>query len=164
MSESILNPPPEETTVQPSARMKVYWGQVVCGVLGLGLAWYSLIVHNRIKAGVSGACGISESCDIVIGSEQWGQFLGIPLGIFGMVYFVLVLLTAVSNRDKLKSDAMQRLVVAVAGVVFSLGLEYVMWVIIKAGCPVCMSIHVITLVNFLLALAGWWRLRRSAVG
>lgn len=164
MSESVLNPTSEDPSHPVPPRVKVYWGHVICGVIGLGLAWYSLIVHNRIKAGESGACGISESCDVVIGSEQWGQFLGIPLGLFGMLYFAIVLLTSVSNPGKIKVDAFQRLGVAIAGLLSSLGLEYVMWVIIKAGCPVCMSIHIVTLVNFLLALAGWLKLRRPATG
>ena len=164
MSESVVVTPEEATAEAPSQRMKVYWGHVACGILGLGLAWYSLIVHNRIKAGVSDACGISEICDIVIGSPRWGQFLGIPLGLFGMLFFAVVLLTAVSKTRKLQGDALLRLGVATVGVASSLGLEYVMWAIIHAGCPVCMSVHAVTLINFLLALAGWLRLRGTATG
>lgn len=141
--------------------LRIAWPHAILALPGLGLSIYSIIVHNRVRAGVEGACGISQSCDNVIGSKQWGEFMGIPLGVFGTAFFVLVLVTAISTSNKPNLDTLQRLAVATVGVIFSLGLEYVMWVILKEGCPVCISVHIVTFINFAFALAGWLKLRRA---
>ena len=145
-------------------KIAIAWPQIICGLLGLGLAVYTLYLHKLIEAGASTGCGISDtiSCDKVIGSKPWGAPFGIPLGVFGSVYFVIVLLTAFSPAQGWASATVQRLGVATVGIVFSLGLEYVMWGILHHGCPVCIMTHVVTLVNFVFALAAYFRLGRSA--
>ena len=151
-----------EVPVTAAKKFAIAWPQIICGLLGLGLAGYSLYLHKLIEAGASTGCGISDtiSCDKVIGSKPWGAPFGIPLGVFGAVYFVVVLVTAISSSKELVSATLQRLGLAVIGIVFSLGLEYVMWGILHHGCPVCISTHIVTLVNFVFALAAYVRLRR----
>lgn len=162
--DSPVSAPIAASETAPAKKLSIAWPQVVLSVPGLALSFYSIIVHNRIKAGVSDACGISQSCDTVIGHKVWGEFLGIPLGVFGLAFFVLVLVTAFSTSGKPKADALQRLALATVGTLFSLGLEYVMWVIIKAGCPVCISVHIVNFLNFGFALASWLRVRKQATG
>jgi uncharacterized membrane protein len=162
--DSPVSAPLAAAQAAPARKLSIAWPQVVLAMPGVALSIYSIIVHNRIKAGVSGACGISESCDVVIGSKDWGEFWGIPLGYFGLAFFAVVLVTAFSTSGKPKADALQRLAVATVGTLFSLGLEYVMWVVIKAGCPVCISVHILNFLNFGFALAGWLKVRRQAAG
>lgn len=153
------NPSSPGSLAPPAGRTEVAWLHVACGLVGLALAAYSWYLHVLIAAGGDSGCGISESisCDKVIGSKPWGAPFGVPLGIFGMAYFAIVLLTAVAKREERVSAAWQRLAVAGVGLVFSLGLEYVMWVILRHGCPVCMLTHGVTLINLGFALTGLFR-------
>lgn len=154
----------ENLPASPGAKLRIYWGHVACAAVGFGLSWYSLIVHNRIKAGVEDACGISQSCDTVIGHKVWGQIAGIPLGVYGMLFWVMVFVTAVSTKGQPKALALQRLAVATVGLLFSLGLEYVMWGIIKQACPICISVHITSLINFLVAVYLWRKVQSPVVG
>lgn len=141
------------------------WDHILLAVLGLALSGYAVHLHNLVAAGAATGCGISEtiSCDKVIGSKPWGAPFGIPLGMFGLAYFGVVAVTAVNNPDlgwdAYRKAALVRLGLGTAGVLSSMALEFVMWVILRHGCPVCIATHLVTLVNFLFALVHWLRLR-----
>lgn len=140
---------------------EIAWFHVLCALVGLALAGYSWHLHNLVVAGADTGCGISESisCDKVIGSKPWGAPFGVPLGVFGLVYFAIVLLTSFAKVVDRPTAVTQRLLVACVGILFSLGLEFVMWVILRHGCPVCIITHLVTVVNLGFALVAWRRER-----
>jgi uncharacterized membrane protein len=78
-----------------STRTRISWPHILLSVAGIGTSLWALYAHLRIKAGGESGCGVDESfnCDAVIGS-RYAQFAGIPLGIWGIVFFVLVILVS----------------------------------------------------------------------
>jgi hypothetical protein len=61
--------------------LRISWPQLIWDC-GLGISLYSIVVKQRIDAGADTGCGFSQSinCDVVIGSEKYGTFLGLPWG------------------------------------------------------------------------------------
>lgn len=162
-----LNPNPDKSS------WLVSWPHVVLGLIGFGIAAYSLEVKRRLAAGEDSGCGISAtiSCDNVIGHPVYGQFLHIPWGVWGMMFFVIVLLTAVnringegqSRAAALRQAALWQLAVATTGILTSVALTYVSKAIIGAWCPVCMATHAVTTLLFVVSLIGWLKSRRATV-
>jgi uncharacterized membrane protein len=140
---------------------EISWPHIACGAAGLVLSAYAWHVHQLILAGAATGCGITEtiSCDKVIGSKPWGAPFGVPLGVYGLAFFVLVLITAAGNGQDKRAAVLQRLAVGTLGLTTSLGLEFIMWVLLHHGCPVCMATHLVCLMNFIFAFLGWRRLK-----
>jgi len=153
-------------TLSPDVpQTRVAWPHIVLGVIGIALSIYAIWAHIRIEAGQSTGCGISDtiSCDAVIGSK-WGKSFGIPLGYYGLIYWAIVMVTAVSGPGaSLKMAALQRLGVAAVGILFSAGLFYISEFIIHKTCPICLSTHTTSLVNFIFAVVLWRRAGRKAI-
>lgn len=126
------------------------------GAIGFAASLYALATH--LKATVTGealSCDVSQnvSCTKVFGSE-YGEFLGIPLGAFGMAYFGIVLTVAflpIIIEVSTKWIAQWRLLVATVGFATSALLFYVSSFKINAVCPVCSGIHVLNLILFVVS-------------
>jgi uncharacterized membrane protein len=171
--ETLLNPEPQTLNPAQSSWL-ISWPHLVLGLIGFGIAAYSLVVKRRLAAGEDSGCGISATinCDNVIGNATYGQFLHIPWGVWGMVFFVIVLLTAVnringesqSRADAVRQAALWQLVVATAGILTSVALTYISKAIIGVWCPVCMATHTVTMLLFVVSLVGWLKLRRATSG
>ena len=142
-----------------SGQTHIAWPHLVLALIGIALSIYAVWAHGRIEAGQSAGCSISDSisCDAVLGSK-WGKFFGIPLGYYGGVFWAIVAITAISSPGvNLKNAALQRLAVATVGLLFSLGLFYIAEFVIRKTCPICLSTHIASLVNFIFAVVGWRR-------
>ena len=153
----------EIDTLHPksSAKTHVAWPHIVLAIIGLALSIYAVRAHALVEAGHASGCSISESfsCDAVIGSK-WGEFAGIPLGYYGVIFWIIVAITAISGAGvSPKSAAVQRLGVATVGLLFSLGLFYIAEFVIDSDkhCPICLGTHFTSLINFIFALFGWRR-------
>jgi uncharacterized membrane protein len=156
-----------ESTQQASTRKTlISWPHLVLAALGLAVSAYAVVVKNRIAAGSDSGCGISESinCDAVIGSVKWGSFLGIPWGVWGMVFFVIVALTAVSSTQNMRQFVTQQFAVATVGFLFALGLLYISKVVIGAWCPVCLATHAVLFTLFGVSLYKFLRLSKADKG
>ncbi len=148
----------------PRAGVVVAWPHVALAACGLAASAWAIHVHLLIKAGEETGCGISEtiSCDKVIGS-QYGQVFGIPLGAYGVLFWALVFITAISSRGaSMRAAALQRLLLASVGLASSVVLAYISLGVLKHFCPVCATTHVLSGINFLVALGLWWRGRGAA--
>lgn len=145
---------------------KANWILLVLGLGGFALSLDALLMH--LKASVDGqalACDINEtfSCSKVFGSS-YGEFLGIPLGAFGMAYFGIVMAVAVLPKMVDVSEkwiSHWRLVVSGIGIAASLQLFYISYFVLHAVCPVCTAIHVINLLVFGLSLYGFFKNRKT---
>ena len=159
----MLPPPDVSAPSAPAARpLHVAWPHALLSVAGLAVSGYAWHVHRLIKAGDGSGCGISEtiSCDKVIGS-RYGELFHIPLGVYGLLFFALVLLCSVSTRpgpEARNSEQMQRFAISAIGVLSSVALEYISLRVIGAVCPVCLTTHFITL---LLFGASLWEIAKS---
>lgn len=160
----------EETPIPPATqpaeeeKFRISWPQQVLGVIGFAVALYAYRAHLVIKAGGS-ACGFSDyiSCDKVLGSK-YGEFFHIPLGIYGMVFFAIVVITSIDtdlSPVAVRRSAGIRLLVATFGILTSAALEYISVALIKAACPICLGTHTVTLLNFIYSLYDYLKLRRN---
>ncbi len=148
--------------VEDEREPRFSWPHMYLGAIGFAISIYAFRLHGVIKAGGDSGCGISDTinCDKVLAS-QYGAFLGLPLGVWGMAYFVLVVLVSVTTNPKvsLQQETLWRLLVCGAGFVGTLALSYISYVILKAACPVCMSIHAVIIACFGLALWQFFNVR-----
>ena len=154
---------PDLTIDAPASPVKVSWSHLILGAIGFAISGYSLHVHNLIKQGEDSGCGFTNTinCDKVLASD-YGKFLSIPLGIWGMVYFVIVILTAVTSKGStatLKQTVGWQLAVASAGFLTSVALTYISKVLIGAYCPICMATHATTTLLFVVSLYSYFKAR-----
>lgn len=147
------------------ATTRISRAHLVLGALGFVVSLYSLVVHLRIKAGESSGCDISETinCDAVL-SSQYGTWFHVPWGVWGMAFFVIVLLSASAKEanaaDRAKA-ATWRLAIAFAGIATSIALTYVSKVLIGAFCPICLATHAVTLTLFVVSLRDFLQARKA---
>lgn len=154
----------ENRSSSDPAKRQISWPHLLLGLAGLAVSAYAIHVHNIVAAGGQSACGISATinCDAVIGSK-YGVLLGLPLGVWGMAYFALMMLTSVTDPTTPPRIAVLiRAMLATAGFLTVLGLAYISYIIIKITCPVCMTIHVIITLVFLYSLFEMWRMSRKS--
>lgn len=145
---------PPASPSKPGAR--VAWPHVILSVLGIGAGLYAAYLHALVMAGRATGCGISEtiSCDKVLGSN-YGNFLGIPLGYYGALFWALMLVSSISGATTSpRSAAWQRLGLASVGLATSLVLAWLSLGVLRHFCPVCATTHVLSGINFLFAVWG----------
>lgn len=140
------------------------WPHMYLGAIGFAISLYAFLVHGKIKAGGDSGCGFNDSinCDKVLAS-QYGTIFGIPLGAFGMAYFAIIVLSAITtNRSTtLQQETTQRLILAALGLAATLVLSYISYIVLKAACPVCMATHATILVIFAVSLWQYFNVRKA---
>jgi uncharacterized membrane protein len=150
--------------------LRLSWPQLYLGAIGFALSLYAFREHALAKGSREaweklGGCpfqSVGFDCHSVMGSK-YGEFFGIPLGVFGMVYFVIVIMTGIttSPRTTGREAALWRLVVATMGFLGSIVLTYISTYIIKATCSICLGIHLINLLLFLVSVYGFVGARKA---
>lgn len=119
-----------------------------------------LLLYSGATVGVditSGFCSVSEevNCGRVLGS-RWSSILGLPLGVYGFLFFFLVGVIALLASDErlLPTVSAGKLFAALSffGLMGSLGLFLISKFGIGALCPLCLTIYGISIVLFLVAL------------
>ena len=128
-------------------------------LLGLSLSVYALRHHLSFKAGESANafCNINDtiSCDAVVASP-YSEIFGVPLGIYGIAFFVSLLVFNVMRAASARSGFAGRMasqthaVLAIIGLAVSLILGALALTVVKALCLVCIGIY---LVCILLAVS-----------
>lgn len=153
-----------QTLDSTNFKTRLSWPHVVLSVLGMVISLYAWRLHAVIKAGGDSGCGINDTinCDKVLAS-QYGALFGIPLGAYGLAYFVIVLLVSITTNPQvsLRQETLMRLLVCGAGMLGTVGLSYISYIVLKAACPVCMATHAVVLASFLVALWQFFKARRS---
>ena len=143
------------------------WPHLALGAIGLALSAYAWHEHLVIKAGNESGCYVSETinCESVL-SSKYAELVGIPLGVFGMVYFAVVLMTAISTEADFspRRFALTQLAVSLVGIATATVLIYISKVIIGAFCPICMATHATTSLLFLFSLRACFRARKLEKG
>lgn len=149
---------------QPQKSLRIFWPHIILGLIGLALSFYAVYAHVRIEAGQATGCSINDtiSCDDVIGSK-YGKFAGIPLGYFGAVFWIIVIISGISSgKTPLKSARLQALGVAAVGLVTSIGLAYIAEFILHKICPICSGTHLTALINFIYAVWAWFKMPKAS--
>lgn len=152
---------PDTTNFSP----RISWPHLILSMLGMAISLYAWRLHSVIKAGGDSGCGFSDTinCDKVLAS-QYGALFGIPLGVYGLAYFAVVLLVSVTTNPQvsIRQETLMRFLVCGAGMLGTLGLSYISYIVLKAACPVCMATHVVVLLSFLMALWQFLKARQKS--
>jgi len=104
------------------------------------------IYLTTIKAISIDACIIGTTCSNVINSS-FSNVLGIPVSVFGIIFFSILLFTYIYERNSSKSFTKWTLCVTSSGSIASLWFLFAQAILIKSFCPFCIlsSILVFTL-------------------
>jgi uncharacterized membrane protein len=149
----------EQAAAPPVPRMIM----AVLALAGLLLATYMFLYKVGVLATL--ACG-TGGCDAVQNSP-FAVFLGIPVPLIGVLGYGLVFgLTLAGVQPHYVGDrriALALLLSCTAAAVFTIYLNYLEAVVIRAWCRWCIGSAVIVAALFLLSLTEIPRIRRSAV-
>ncbi len=133
-------------------QQNTYLLPIIVASAGFFLARYIYVKKKRKEKLV---CLLDSDCDAVVHS-QYSTFLGIPLEIFGMIYFALMALFFISAvfLPQLYSSYLLILVPIVAFIscLFSLYLASIQILLIKEWCMWCLISTILTTLLFIVIL------------
>ena len=124
-------------------------------LVGLFVATYLALY----KVGIIGtlACG-TGGCETVQLSK-WATFLGLPVAVWGVGYYAVVLALALAAIQDRWTDsrglALGLVILTGWGVLFSAWLTYLELFVINAICRYCVVSAALALLLFVLALLDW---------
>lgn len=124
---------------------------------GLGISVYMTITH--FNQGVL-VCSSNSKVDChAVTTSEYGELLGIPLGILGIAFFVgfAILITPFALRSDNALFRWGRLASVAVGLVFVIYLVTVELAILHKICLWCTGVHAITVLLFVLVLADEFR-------
>ena len=142
-----------------NSNRSIPWFIAIASLIGAMLAASSIYVHLQLEFGLLDGpsfCSFSEgiNCETVYQSK-WGSLFGIPLGVFGIPFYVLVTYFAfLSKRSKL--FAKTGLVLSLVSCFVSIYLFIVSKFYIGSLCLICIGMYLIHFVLFGLFV---WLLR-----
>jgi protein-disulfide isomerase/uncharacterized membrane protein len=99
------------------------------------------------------------NCSNVINSA-YGELGSIPLGSYGMTYFIIILVAAMLPKFSMVTRRHLLIIESAIGFVGFLGvlsLLYISNVILRKICPTCTVIHVLIVFYFILKLTGLYK-------
>lgn len=142
---------------------------LLIGLVGLLVSLYALITHLQIllKPGGKALCDINAqlNCSAVM-SSSYGELASIPLGAYGMSYFIIILaavfLPKISGVYQ-KQLALIELTIATIGFVSVATLFYISHFVLKVTCPSCTTIHILVAIYFVLKIRSFVSLRHQAL-
>lgn len=140
----------------PSLRPSLPWlALALLSVPGMGVSAYLTYSHYADEATICAGVG---SCELVQTSE-YSVIAGVPVALMGLAYFVAVALLAIARLLKLPwtldwgTPAV--FTMAIGGTAFVAYLTAIELFVLKAICPWCVSVAVMTAIS--LGLAVWAR-------
>jgi len=136
-------------------------------IAALALAGVFVALYLTLyKVGAIGklTCSIG-GCERV-NTSQWATFLGAPVAMWGLVFYVTTFVIAyVGTLPRFEDRAIISwilLLMSATGVVFSGWLTYLELFVIDAICQYCVGSAVIVTLVFLVSVSEWWSVRRRA--
>jgi uncharacterized membrane protein len=154
---------PAEVGAESDSAIRLSWPHLYLGALGFAISLYTVRLHNIAAHGGETGCGLTEtiSCDRVL-TSPYATPLGIPLGAFGMAFFIVVIMTGITTNPKTTElqAALWRLLVLGAGACGSSTMLYISFALIKAACPYCMATHAVVFTLFVISLFQFLKARR----
>lgn len=143
------------------------WGVPLLLILGLGIAGYLAFVETT---GSEAVCGPVGDCNTVQSSSYAVLFGVLPVGVSGILGYLLLLgawiLSRIGDSRAANAAGFVLLPLALFGVVFSIYLTFLEPFVIGASCAWCLgSALIMTLLLWLVtkpSKAAWRRLTRPA--
>ena len=124
---------------------------LVAALTGAGLSAFSAWDQYQLTnaPGYTSLCNLSDTinCEEVV-TSAWGKLAGVPVSIWGLAFYALLSLVALRTRsrdqptrDRARSDA---LALAIGGAAFSTYLAAISTFVLRALCPVCAGLYVVS--------------------
>lgn len=140
---------------------------ILLGVIGFFVSLYALVLHLQLllKPGHGLLCDISSSfnCSSVL-SSSYSEMGSIPLGAYGMSYFIFVLAAAFlpkyTNATQ-KQKTCCELVLALIGFLVITTLFSISYFVLGVFCPVCVSVYTIVSLYFLTKAVSFFRMSKD---
>ena len=140
-----------------------YFPIILLTIVGIVDSIYLAVSHYRVHADLyySSFCALSRAfnCDTV-SSSPYAVFLNVPLGIWGIVgYFLVLCLLILAGRQKLERKRLWPLLFWIS-LLYSIGSLILAWIsskLIHSYCIMCIFSY---FVNFLLLYYAWFVNRR----
>jgi len=153
---------PDPSSAPASARLAVVLGSSIAGI---GIATYLTLVHYTSVVPLTCPSTGAVNCGTVLASPE-SYLLGIPVAVLGLVYFVVVLVSALPAlwRSPNPLVAPARLALAVGGIGFVCYLVYTELYEIGKICLWCTGVHILTFVIFVAVVTGWDEMTSFARG
>lgn len=129
------------------SRTALLWLIILLSFIGVADTWYlaySALTDTALSCGIN----VIDGCNTVAQSE-YSRLLGIPLGIYGVVFYILTFITAgvlLVLPKRVLSKAL--LALSVIGLVFSLYFLALQVFVIKALCVYCLVSIALSLLIF----------------
>ncbi|MEM7543671.1 MAG: vitamin K epoxide reductase family protein [Pseudomonadota bacterium] len=118
---------------------------------GLGVVLTTILVGSAMSASKLPYCGVESACDIVQ-SSAWSNFLGLPLALWGLGAYGLLLAIALSEKDPRKRWR-RTTTLSTIGFIVSVYLTAVSYLLIDALCAYCLGSALLMTIAFALS----WR-------
>lgn len=116
---------------------------------GIADSWY-LAEHALSDTALSCGIGSLTGCNVVAQSA-YSHFFGIPLGIYGLVFYALVFVISALATTIHARRLMQTLFgLGIVGLLFSCYFAYLQFFVIDAICIYCMGSLVLSILIFVL--------------
>lgn len=130
------------------------WLLLVLSVLGLADSWYlaeSALTDTPLVCGIENLDG----CNIVAQSA-YSHLFGIPLGVYGLLFYGLVIVVTLTALTRMPSLVRTTLfVLGIAGLVASAIFVGIQLLLIKAICVYCLGSALLCLGIFVLSHKLW---------
>ena len=123
-------------------------------------------LQSLMQPGQGSICDINAkfNCSEVINSA-YGELASIPLGAYGMTYFVIIFVAAMLPKISMITRRQLLVLESAIGFVGFLGvlaLLYISNVILGKICPSCSVVHLLVIVYFAMKLVGLYRNKKMA--
>ena len=123
-----------------------YYLLLTFGILGLIDAGY--LTYKSFAGGLA-PCSLTGGCEDVLHS-QFSSFLDVPLAVFGVIFYLAVLVLTYAGISRGRARAFTALFwISISAVAISLFLSFVQIFVIKAICAYCMLSTILSI--FILA-------------
>ncbi|MDB4992533.1 MAG: vitamin epoxide reductase [Parcubacteria group bacterium] len=116
---------------------------------GIADSWY-LAEHALTNTALSCGIGSLTGCNVVAQSA-YSHFFGIPLGVYGLVFYALVfVLSALATTINVRRLMQTLFGLGIVGLLFSIYFAYLQFFVIDAVCIYCMGSFVLSILIFIL--------------
>ncbi|OFZ46227.1 MAG: hypothetical protein A2381_11445 [Bdellovibrionales bacterium RIFOXYB1_FULL_37_110] len=143
--------------------------QLVIVLIGLGASFWTYLLHLQLKAQLGSPliCDVNETlnCSKIIGSAQ-GEFFNIPLGIWGMSYWLIGLSLVYFlkfSQASFRYIVFWRMLVSSVGFLFALVLIYISYFILNGICEFCSVVQACCILYFIASFISYKRMDKNSV-
>lgn len=138
---------------------KIFIILLIISFLGFVDATYLTLAHYK---NIIPPCTITNGCEKVL-SSKFAVIFGIPLAMYGSLYFLASIVLNVLMFQHLKNSWIKRIFILFnfSGVIAAIILLFLQFIVIKASCQYCLLVELILFLSFVFSIL---LLKRSKLG